>query len=185
MTTKRAIAIGTLVGGCAVVVGFQVVGPAHATSTGTPTKEEVVNATHPWDFPGNPASVAKVPAPRPSPAVPVAVPNDRQIVTPQQRGGVPLPMPANDFLVDNLYQETTSTAYITVIAGAKAADVNQPVVRILTNSPGTGATTSVDIPLPGGTGKAHLVAIAGETVDVVDGQGSARRTLDVASAAFK
>ncbi len=184
MTRRIVIATGLL--GSSLGVGLIVSGAAHANGPAAlPDKQKVLDSTHPWDFPGLPTSVDKNPNETAGASGPVPLRTSKVIQTLQERGGVPLPMPANDFAVDNLYQVTTATAYITIIAGAKSGDTEKPMVRVLTMSPATGITTSLDVPLPNGSGMAHLVTIAGDTVDVVDSHGTSKRTFDLGTTSFK
>lgn len=173
MRMQRRVAVAaTALALCAVGgVGVAVASAGNGVATPAEHKQQVLDATHPWDFPGT-TSVAKV-KPAPAPRA-LAVPGDfDRVILKGESGiingesvGTPLPGVAKGFLIDTQLHAAVGYTDITVLAGALEGAPDVPVVRVILYDGSTGSTSSRDFTQLQGTGPAHLESINGDVLSV-------------------
>jgi len=115
----------------------------------------------------HPVTPAHPTAPAPAGAAVLAPPSHRgQIGTEALYGGVPLPFPASELTVSNLYLDLRGQTYLGVYAGALPTDPQQGQLLVHTDNPvgGNPAYRAGSFPTPQRDGTAILTSVTGALV---------------------
>ena len=177
----------TVVVGAAVVAGCAGAGFALADAPGPslpPAKREILERSmHPPADVGRPARKGRG-AHEPAFAVPPPPHHAREIGSPAQLGGVPVPAPTSSFEVTNMWMDRRGSTYLNVYAGSLPSEAERGALLVTRVNTVTAADLAGSglFEAPKGIGPLRLTGVDGEGVSFEYPGGSG--TFDLAAGRF-